>query len=173
MNGNLWINSNESDFIPRRAGSFPRLKPHEELAMKTKQNSVFSLRLRPGFRRKNYTLSRDTNRWCCCTPPTRSASARIVFDTLTGTTELVALHGLSRIRIRFILHQIVNFVNFKMAMGKSYKVWHKNNTHGPYSVLLEQRNRDEALLFESLVVASLGKSTISAKSKLCHYTVGF
>ena len=41
-------------------------------------------------------------------------------------------------------------------MGKSYKVWHKSN--GPYSVLLEQRNRDEVLLFESLVVASLGKT---------------
>ena len=43
-----------------------------------------------------------------------------------------------------------------MAMGKSYKIWHKVNGQGPYSVLLEQRNRDEALLFESLVIAPLG-----------------
>lgn len=41
-------------------------------------------------------------------------------------------------------------------MGKSYKIWHKVSG-GPYSVLLEQRNRDEALLFESLVIAALGK----------------
>lgn len=45
-----------------------------------------------------------------------------------------------------------------MAMGKGYKVWHKLNTQSPYSVLLEQRNRDESLLFESQVVAALGKS---------------
>ena len=43
-----------------------------------------------------------------------------------------------------------------MAMGKSYKVWQKLSPQGPYSVLLEQRNRDESLLFESLVVAALG-----------------
>ena len=42
-------------------------------------------------------------------------------------------------------------------MGKSFKVWHKITGQGPYSVLLEQRNREEALLFESLVVAALGK----------------
>lgn len=42
-------------------------------------------------------------------------------------------------------------------MGKSYKIWHKNNGQGPYSVLLEQRNRDESLLFESLVIAALGE----------------
>ena len=44
----------------------------------------------------------------------------------------------------------------KMAMGKSYKLFHKNAGSGPYSVLLEQRNRSEALLFESLVIAALG-----------------
>jgi len=44
-----------------------------------------------------------------------------------------------------------------MAMGKSYKIWHKNNGQSPYSVLLEQRSRDESLLFESLVIAALGK----------------
>lgn len=43
-----------------------------------------------------------------------------------------------------------------MAMGKSYKLFHKNAGQGPYSVLLEQRNRSEALLFESLVIAALG-----------------
>jgi len=42
-------------------------------------------------------------------------------------------------------------------MGKSFKVWHKVNSQGPYSVLLEQRGREEALLFESLVIAALGK----------------
>jgi hypothetical protein len=46
-----------------------------------------------------------------------------------------------------------------MAMGKSYKIWHKVNGQGPYSVLLEQRNRDEALLFESLVIAALGNQS--------------
>lgn len=45
-------------------------------------------------------------------------------------------------------------------MGKSYKVWQKNVAPGPYSVLLEQRNRAEALLFESLVIAALGKKRI-------------
>ena len=47
-----------------------------------------------------------------------------------------------------------------MAMGKSYKIWHKINGHGPYSVLLEQRNRDEALLFESSVIAALGNQIL-------------
>ena len=50
-----------------------------------------------------------------------------------------------------------------MAMGKSYKIWHKINGQGPYSVLLEQRNRDEALLFESLVIAGLGKVDVLCK----------
>ena len=44
-----------------------------------------------------------------------------------------------------------------MALGKSYKVWQKLNSKGPYSVLLEQRNRAETLLFESTVVAALGR----------------
>lgn len=47
-------------------------------------------------------------------------------------------------------------INTKMAMGKSYKLWHKVTGQGPYSVLLEQRNREESLLFESLVIAALG-----------------
>lgn len=60
-----------------------------------------------------------------------------------------------------------------MAMGKSYKVWHKINGQGPYSVLLEQRNRDEALLFESLVVAALGNQpktlNKNAQSIIIHF----
>ncbi|XP_068082117.1 synaptojanin-1 [Anabrus simplex] len=42
-----------------------------------------------------------------------------------------------------------------MAMGKSYRVFEKINPPKPYSVLLEQRNRDETLLFESQAVAVL------------------
>lgn len=53
-----------------------------------------------------------------------------------------------------------------MAMGKSYKIWHKINGQGPYSVLLEQRNRDEALLFESLVIAALGPAEVDVVKKL-------
>ena len=48
-------------------------------------------------------------------------------------------------------------------MGKCYKIWHKIYGQGPYSVLLEQRNRDEALLFESLVIAGLGKVDMLCK----------
>lgn len=44
-----------------------------------------------------------------------------------------------------------------MALGKSFRIYHKINTQNPlaYSVILEQRNRNETLLFESEAVAVL------------------
>ena len=40
-------------------------------------------------------------------------------------------------------------------MGKSFRVCEKINPPNPYSVLLEQRNKEETLLFESQAVAVL------------------
>ena len=45
-----------------------------------------------------------------------------------------------------------------MSMRKAFRVSFKNSTSGPYSVLLENRNREETLLFESGAVAVLCKS---------------
>ncbi|KAL1129891.1 hypothetical protein AAG570_012835 [Ranatra chinensis] len=42
-----------------------------------------------------------------------------------------------------------------MAMGKGFRVLEKVNPPNPYSVLLEQRNKEQALLFESQAVAVL------------------
>lgn len=42
-----------------------------------------------------------------------------------------------------------------MAMGKGFRVCEKINPPNPYSVLLEQRNKEETLLFESQAVAVL------------------
>lgn len=42
-----------------------------------------------------------------------------------------------------------------MAMGKGFRVFEKLNPPNPYSILLEQRNKDETLLFESQAVAVL------------------
>ncbi|KAK6622419.1 hypothetical protein RUM44_002230 [Polyplax serrata] len=42
-----------------------------------------------------------------------------------------------------------------MAMGKGFRVFEKLNPPNPYSILLEQRNRDETLLFESQAIAVL------------------
>lgn len=42
-----------------------------------------------------------------------------------------------------------------MAMGKGFRIFEKVSPPNPYSVLLEQRNRDETLLFESQAVAVL------------------
>lgn len=42
-----------------------------------------------------------------------------------------------------------------MAMGKSYRVLEKVIPPNPYSVLLEHRNKEESLLFESSAVAVL------------------
>ncbi|XP_075219614.1 synaptojanin-1-like [Lycorma delicatula] len=42
-----------------------------------------------------------------------------------------------------------------MAMGKGFRVFGKNDPPKPYSVLLEQRNKDDCILFESQAVAVL------------------
>jgi phosphatidylinositol-bisphosphatase len=52
-----------------------------------------------------------------------------------------------------------------MAMGKGFRVCEKINPPNPYSVLLEQRNKEETLLFESQAVAVL-----CAYCDLCKYT---
>jgi phosphatidylinositol-bisphosphatase len=51
-----------------------------------------------------------------------------------------------------------------MAMGKGFRVCEKINPPNPYSVLLEQRNKEETLLFESQAVAVL-----CAYYALCKY----
>lgn len=43
----------------------------------------------------------------------------------------------------------------KMAMGKGFRVFEKLSPPNPYSILLEQRNKDETLLFESQAIAVL------------------
>ncbi|XP_063219380.1 synaptojanin-1 isoform X2 [Bacillus rossius redtenbacheri] len=42
-----------------------------------------------------------------------------------------------------------------MAMGKLYRIFEKSNPPNPYSVLMEQRNREETLMFESQAIAVL------------------
>lgn len=42
-----------------------------------------------------------------------------------------------------------------MAMGKCFRLFEKVNPPNPYSILLEQRNKEETLLFESQAVAIL------------------
>lgn len=58
-----------------------------------------------------------------------------------------------------------------MAMGKIFRVFEKVNPPNPYSILLEQRNKDDAILFESQAVAVLSsQETESVKrqySKHC------
>lgn len=45
-----------------------------------------------------------------------------------------------------------------MVLRKSYRVYHKTDKAGVYSLLVEDRNeRDESLLFESGALAILGK----------------
>lgn len=44
-----------------------------------------------------------------------------------------------------------------MAMGKGFRVFGKNDPPNPYSVIIEQRNRDDCILFESQAVAVLCK----------------
>lgn len=61
--------------------------------------------------------------------------------------------------IRLITLAVVN-----MAMGKGFRVCEKINPPNPYSVLLEQRNKEETLLFESQAVAVL-----CAYCDLCKY----
>lgn len=58
-----------------------------------------------------------------------------------------------------------------MAMGKIFRVFEKVNPPNPYSILLEQRNKDDSILFESQAVAVLSaEETDSVKrqyTKLC------
>ncbi|XP_046406834.1 synaptojanin-1 isoform X1 [Ischnura elegans] len=58
-----------------------------------------------------------------------------------------------------------------MAMGKCFRVLEKVNPPNPYSVLLEQRNKEETLLFESQAVAVLSPQETEAVKrnykKLC------
>lgn len=52
------------------------------------------------------------------------------------------------------------FVNWNMAMGRGLRAFHINQagtTNQPYSVILEQRGRNDVLLFENYTVASLGR----------------
>ena len=44
-----------------------------------------------------------------------------------------------------------------MAMGKGFKILHKLNPPNPYSVLMEQKGKTEAVLFESQAAALLGE----------------
>ncbi|GFG38406.1 hypothetical protein Cfor_12436 [Coptotermes formosanus] len=55
-----------------------------------------------------------------------------------------------------------------MAMGKGFRVCEKINPPNPYSVLLEQRNKEETLLFESQAVAVLCAYRSLYKYFLCH-----
>lgn len=47
--------------------------------------------------------------------------------------------------------------NLKMAMFKGFRVLEKSKPPSPHSVLLEHKNKDDTLLFESQVVALLCK----------------
>nr|CAD7588646.1 unnamed protein product [Timema genevievae] len=53
-----------------------------------------------------------------------------------------------------------------MAMGKSFRVFEKVSPPNPYSILLEQRNRDETLLFESQAVAVLSNQETESVKRL-------
>ncbi|KAK7791521.1 hypothetical protein R5R35_008685 [Gryllus longicercus] len=53
-----------------------------------------------------------------------------------------------------------------MAMGKGFRVFEKISPPNPYSVLLEQRNREETLLFESQAVAVLSPQETESVKKL-------
>ncbi|GAB6030737.1 hypothetical protein CHUAL_007588 [Chamberlinius hualienensis] len=52
-----------------------------------------------------------------------------------------------------------------MAMGRSFRLYHKVVQGSPYSVLLEQRSKDETLLFESGAVALLSAGEVSVVKK--------
>nr|CAD7392934.1 unnamed protein product [Timema cristinae] len=53
-----------------------------------------------------------------------------------------------------------------MAMGKSFRVFEKVSPPNPYSILLEQRSRDETLLFESQAVAVLSNQETESVKRL-------
>lgn len=52
-----------------------------------------------------------------------------------------------------------------MAMGKGFRVFEKVNPPNPYSILLEQRHKDETLLFESQAVAVLSPQETDSMKK--------
>ncbi|KDR22712.1 Synaptojanin-1 [Zootermopsis nevadensis] len=61
-----------------------------------------------------------------------------------------------------------------MAMGKGFRVCEKINPPNPYSVLLEQRNKEETLLFESQAVAVLSpQETESVKKQYTKLLDGY
>lgn len=47
-----------------------------------------------------------------------------------------------------------------MAMSKGFRVLEKSKPPSPHSILLEHRNKSDALLFESQAVAVLCKASI-------------
>ena len=54
-----------------------------------------------------------------------------------------------------------------MALSKSFRLFHKLDP--PYSVILEERNIDESLLFESKVVGILSTSEVDTLKKTYNY----
>lgn len=56
-----------------------------------------------------------------------------------------------------------------MAMGKNFKVLEKSKPPSPHSVILEHRNKQETLLFESQAVANLCKNSIQNKNEKRNY----
>uniref|UniRef100_A0A8D8SPY4 phosphoinositide 5-phosphatase n=1 Tax=Cacopsylla melanoneura TaxID=428564 RepID=A0A8D8SPY4_9HEMI len=52
-----------------------------------------------------------------------------------------------------------------MSMGKSFRVLEKVNPPSPYSILLEHRNKEESLLFESSAVAVLSSQEADSVKK--------
>ena len=58
-----------------------------------------------------------------------------------------------------------------MALNKSFRLFHKlDPPGGKYSVILEERNIEESLLFESRVVGVLSPSEVDSLKKTCNYT---
>ena len=55
-----------------------------------------------------------------------------------------------------------------MALSKSFRLFHKLDP--PYSVILEERNLEESLLFESKVVGILSTLEVETLKKNCNYT---
>lgn len=53
-----------------------------------------------------------------------------------------------------------------MPLGKSFRIYHKVRPPNPYSVLLEQRSKNETLLFESRAIAVLCEFPTSLPSSV-------
>ncbi|KAL1443450.1 hypothetical protein MTO96_007527 [Rhipicephalus appendiculatus] len=52
-----------------------------------------------------------------------------------------------------------------MPLGKSFRIYHKVRPPNPYSVLLEQRSKNETLLFESRAIAVLSQQETDTVKK--------